>query len=232
MFSGVAWNTEQIASQAARYDGAFGYWGRTTARYRYKVVAAINGTGFSMANGCPDSAMAIGGALVKRTFGDTGVENGGMGFLYKLGSSAPTPGTPYLGGDGTMVTVPDLQMANESKKALDGIKIGYWHSVDDKLRERIQSALETDMSQQVSKMKSSLSGRHKLGDLALNMALARQRSASAFSTPQALVANVVFEGTASAVGRFPGQSAEERPQETSSPAGMDAQTEPERIGPQ
>jgi hypothetical protein len=141
-------------------------------------------------------------------------------------------GTPYLGGDGTMVTVPDLQMANESKKALDGIKIGYWHSVDDKLRERIQSALETDMSQQVSKMKSSLSGRHKLGDLALNMALARQRSASAFSTPQALVANVVFEGTASAVGRFPGQSAEDRPEEMSSPAGMDAQTEPERIGPQ
>lgn len=97
---GVAWNTEQIASQVARYDGAFGYWGRSTARYRYKVVAAINGTGFSQANGCPDSAMVMGGALIKRTFGPTSAEQGGgMGFLYKLGSAAPTPGTPYMGGE-------------------------------------------------------------------------------------------------------------------------------------
>jgi hypothetical protein len=118
-------------------------------------------------------------------------------------------------------------MANESKKALDNIKIGYWHGVDDKLKERIQSALQTDMSQQVSRMKSSLTGRHKLGDLALNMALARQRSVNAFSTPQALVANVVFEGTANAVGRFAGQTAgEQQPQEMTSPTGME-QVRPE-----
>lgn len=141
-------------------------------------------------------------------------------------------GTPHLGDDGTMVTVPDLQMANESKKALDGIKIGYWHSVDDKLKDRIQNALKTDMSQQVSKMKSSLSGRHQLGDLALNMALARQRSASAFSTPQALVANVLFEGTASASGRFSGQAEEEQPQAPSSPAGTESRQEPEQVRPQ
>lgn len=97
---GIGWNTETIPNQAARYNGAFGYWGRQTARYRYKVVAAVNGNGFSDVNGCPDSAVAMNGALIKRTFGSTGTEQGGgMGFLYKLGSSAPTPGTPYMGGD-------------------------------------------------------------------------------------------------------------------------------------
>lgn len=97
---GVAYNAETIPAQVARYDGAFGFWGRETARYRYRVVAAVNGNGFSTANGCPDSAMAMNGALIKRTFGPTSAESANaMGFLYKLGSSAPTPGTPYMSGD-------------------------------------------------------------------------------------------------------------------------------------
>jgi hypothetical protein len=92
-----SWNAETIPSQVSRYDGAFGFWGRQTARYRYKVVAAINGSGFSTTNGCPDSAMVMGGAFIKRTFYSTGAENGySMGFAYKLGSTAPTPGTPYM----------------------------------------------------------------------------------------------------------------------------------------
>jgi hypothetical protein len=97
--NGVGYNAETIPSQVARYNGAFGFWGRETARYRYKVIAAINGSGFSTANGCPDSAMVMNGAMIKRTFGSSGAEMGGMGFLYKLGSSAPTPGTPYMAGD-------------------------------------------------------------------------------------------------------------------------------------
>jgi hypothetical protein len=97
---GSAWNTETVPAQVARYDGAFGFWGRETARYRYRVVAAINGNGFSTANGFPDSAMAIGGALVKRTYGPTSSEAANaMGFLYKMGGTAPTPGTPYMAGN-------------------------------------------------------------------------------------------------------------------------------------
>jgi hypothetical protein len=96
---GVGYNAETIPAQATKYNGAFGFWGRETARYRYKVVAAINGSGFSTANGCPDSAMVMNGAMIKRTFGPTGAENGGMGFLYQLGSAAPSPGTPYMGED-------------------------------------------------------------------------------------------------------------------------------------
>ncbi len=104
---GVGYNAETIPSQVSRYDGAFGYWGRQTARYRYNVVAAVNGNGFSTANGCPDSAMVMNGALIKRTFGSSGTENGGaMGFLYRIGSSAPTPGTPFMGGDLYLPAVP------------------------------------------------------------------------------------------------------------------------------
>ena len=104
---GVAYNAETIPSQVNRYDGAFGYWGRATARYRYNVVAAINGNGFSTVNGCPDSAMVMNGAMIKRTFGSTGTESGGgMGFLYRIGSSAPSPGTPFMGGDLYLPAVP------------------------------------------------------------------------------------------------------------------------------
>jgi exopolysaccharide biosynthesis protein len=93
---GVGYNAETIPSQVSRYDGAFGFWGRETGRYRYNVIAAINGSGFGTANGCPDSAMVMNGALIKRTFYSSSSETGAMGFLYKIGSSAPTPGTPYM----------------------------------------------------------------------------------------------------------------------------------------
>lgn len=95
----VGWNTETIPSQVARYDGAFGYWGRETARFRYRVVAAVNGSGFSSANGAPDSPMAMNGALIKRTFSNSSESGGAMGFSYKIGGTAPTPGTPYMSGD-------------------------------------------------------------------------------------------------------------------------------------
>lgn len=124
---GVGYNAETIPGQVTRYDGAFGFWGRETARYRYKVIAAINGNGFGTTNGCPDSAMVMNGALIKRTFGSTGTENGGaMGFAYKLGSSAPTPGIPYLGGD---LYLP----ADQSKNRLSFTDASYlqYHKIND-----------------------------------------------------------------------------------------------------
>lgn len=103
----VGYNAETIPNQVARYNGASGFWGREMARYRYKVIAAVNGNGFGTANGCPDSAMIMNGALIKRSFGSSGAEMGTMGFIYKLGSSAPTPGTPYMGGELTLPGTPE-----------------------------------------------------------------------------------------------------------------------------
>lgn len=123
---GVAYNAETIPAQVSRYNGAFGFWGRETARYRYRVIAAINGSGFSTANGCPDSAMVMGGALIKRTFGSAGLEYGGMGFLYKLGSAAPTPGTPYMSED---LYLPADQTKNRLS-FIDGTWLQY-HKIND-----------------------------------------------------------------------------------------------------
>lgn len=126
--NGTTYNAETIPSQVSRYNGAFGFWGRQTARYRYKVVAAINGSGFSTANGCPDSAMVMGGAFIKRTFYSTGVENGySMGFAYKLGSAAPTPGTPYMSDTFGLPADPSKNRLSFS----DGTWLQY-HKINDK----------------------------------------------------------------------------------------------------
>lgn len=97
---GTKANVETIPSQLSRYDGAFGSWGFETGKYRYKVIAAINGCGFSKANGCPGSAMIINGAFIKRTFGPKKMESdSAMGFAYKMGKSPQAPGIPCMGGN-------------------------------------------------------------------------------------------------------------------------------------
>ena len=40
-------------------------------------------------------------------------------------------------GDGGL-SVPDLQMANESKSAIDSIRIGYWQLVDRELNQKLR----------------------------------------------------------------------------------------------
>jgi hypothetical protein len=97
---GTSASVETIPSQVNRYDGAFGSWGFETGKYRYKVIAAVNGCGFSGANGCPDSAMVMNGALIKRTFGSKKMESdSAMGFAYKMGKSIQESGIPCLGGN-------------------------------------------------------------------------------------------------------------------------------------
>jgi hypothetical protein len=112
-------------------------------------------------------------------------------------------GTPQLEGDGNIITIPDLQMANESKTALEHIKTGYWKMVDEQLRPRLRQATTIDLSQRIGEMKSALSGSHKSGGLDVDLLLAKQEAGQVLSTKDALVADVLLEGTASAVGRFP-----------------------------
>ncbi|MBN1899791.1 phosphodiester glycosidase family protein [Candidatus Sumerlaeota bacterium] len=97
---GTSINVETIPSQVSRYNGAFGSWGFETGKFRYQVIAAVNGCGFSTANGCPDSAMAMNGAFIKRTFGAKKKESdSAMGFAYKMETSPLSPGIPYMGGN-------------------------------------------------------------------------------------------------------------------------------------
>jgi hypothetical protein len=112
-------------------------------------------------------------------------------------------GTPRLEQEGTVITIPDLQMADETKMALDQIKEGFWQIVDAELRPRVQQAATIELAQQIGNMKSALTGQHKLGGVALELFMTRQEAAQVSSTRDALVADVVLEGTASATGRVP-----------------------------
>ena len=106
-------------------------------------------------------------------------------------------GTPRLEGVGSVLTIPDLQMASESKTMLDNIKVGYWQLVDQSLRGKLQTAARVDLSDRIAKMESAITGTHTSGDVTTAMTMARQQPQRAYSTPGALVADILFEGTAS-----------------------------------
>jgi hypothetical protein len=58
-------------------------------------------------------------------------------------------GTPQLEHDGNIITIPDLQIANETKMALEEIKSGYWQMVNDELQPRLRQASTIDLSQRI-----------------------------------------------------------------------------------
>ena len=112
-------------------------------------------------------------------------------------------GTPRLEQEGNMITIPDLQMANETKMALDKVKGGYWQMVDAELQPRLRHAATIDLTQRIGNMRSALSGQHQSGGVAMDMLMGRQEAGQVTSTKDALVADVLLEGTASATTRLP-----------------------------
>ena len=130
-------------------------------------------------------------------------------------------GTPHLERDGNIIAVSDLQMAAETKTALDKLKANYWQTVDRELKTRLQEAATIDLSPQFGNVKSALSGQHKRGWLELDLLMARQQSVQVTSTQNGLVADVVLEGTASATGQLP---IEQRTQESHSQGSQVPQT--------
>ncbi len=112
-------------------------------------------------------------------------------------------GTPRLEHDGNVITISDLQMANETKVALDGWRAGSWQNVDAELLPRLRQAAMIDLTQRIANMKGALSGQHRSGWLAMDLLMAHQEGGQVSSAKDALVADVVLEGTATATGRLP-----------------------------
>ena len=121
-------------------------------------------------------------------------------------------GAPRLERDGNVIAISDIQMTAESKTELDKVKAGYWQMVDLELRALLQKAATIDLSQQLGNVKSALSGQHKNGWLELDLLMARQEPAQVTSIQNALVADVVLEGTASATGQLPIQQQRQKSQ--------------------
>lgn len=111
-------------------------------------------------------------------------------------------GTPHLEDGGKALTVPDLQMANESKTAIDSIRMGYWKTVDRELQERLRKAAVSDFSLQLERMKQAMTGNHTSGNITMDILVTSEQPDQALSTPQALVATILLQGTASANGRI------------------------------
>lgn len=109
-------------------------------------------------------------------------------------------GTPQLEAGGALITVSNLEMDTASKKMLDAVKVGYWQLVDSELKPRIQAATRADLSERLVTMRAAMTGQHKTGDLTTDMKILRQQGQRVYSTPDALVADILFEGTASATG--------------------------------
>jgi hypothetical protein len=105
-------------------------------------------------------------------------------------------GTPRLEGEGSVLTMSDLQMASESKTMLDNIKVGYWQAVEHLLRDKLQTATRVDLSDRIAKMKSAIAGTHPSGDVTREMTITQQQPQRAYSIPGALVADILLEGTA------------------------------------
>jgi len=105
-------------------------------------------------------------------------------------------GTPSLEGSASVLTIPDLQMASESKTMLDTIKVGYWQLVDQALRNKLQASARVDLTDRIAKMQSAITGTHTSGEVTTAMTMARQQPQRAYSMPGALVADILFEGTA------------------------------------
>ena len=54
-----------------------------------------------------------------------------------------------------------------------------------------------DLTDRIAKMKAAITGTHTNGDMTTEMTLMQQQPQRAYSTPGALVADILFEGTAS-----------------------------------
>ena len=110
-------------------------------------------------------------------------------------------GTPRLEDGGKSLSVPDLQMANESRTAIDSIRLGYWQTVDRGLRNRLKQAVATDFSAQVDRLRQVMTGKHTSGNTTMDMLVTGQQPDQAYSTPQGLVATILLQGTASATSK-------------------------------
>lgn len=110
-------------------------------------------------------------------------------------------GTPRLEEGGRIISVPDLQMANESKAAIDSIRFGYWQLVDRELNSKLRQAMTVDISSQVDRLKQTITGTHRSGGTTLDILITRQQPDHVRSTAQGLTATIMLEGTANATGQ-------------------------------
>jgi hypothetical protein len=112
-------------------------------------------------------------------------------------------GTPQLQNNGRVLRIPDLEMAQESRRALDTFRLGHWQVVDHHIKEQLREAAVVDLGPQLDAMKRGLTGQHKAGNMTVDMLVASQQPQQVRTTEDGLVAYYLLDGTASATGQIP-----------------------------
>lgn len=111
-------------------------------------------------------------------------------------------GTPRLDETGRTLMIPDLQMANESRTAIDSIRVGLWQTVDRELQPKLRQAMAIDLSNHVDRLKQTVTGSHRSGDLTMDILVTRQQPDQVRSSPQGITVSILLEGTATATGHM------------------------------
>ena len=125
-------------------------------------------------------------------------------------------GTPTF-VDASAITIPDLQMSLESRKTLDAMGRQLWETIDSKLTSVVRHAARFDLSELLGKIKTGLTGQHRRPDVVLDMAVSNLQGKRAYSTAQAIVAELAAEGTVLATGSLNIQSHDLQPVPSSPP---------------
>jgi hypothetical protein len=74
--------------------------------------------------------------------------------------------------------------------------------VDRELKTKLRQAVTTDFSAQIEQLKQALTGKHTVGSVTTDILVTGQQPDQAHSTPQALIATILLQGTASAQGKI------------------------------
>jgi hypothetical protein len=110
-------------------------------------------------------------------------------------------GTPHVGADGASVSVPDLQLAAESKTLLDAIKADLAKILFRELGREIKPLLKFDLRPMIARAGDAMSKTYTAGGAKLNLNLhptLAAGSAPIYSRPEGIVVNVYFDGSARA----------------------------------
>jgi Domain of unknown function (DUF4403) len=113
-------------------------------------------------------------------------------------------GTPTIAADGTMLTVPDLQLDIKSAHLLDAIKIGLAQLFSGSFLDKAKQYSTIDLAPQIEAARTAISGNHSLPSglvtliLNLNPEFAPGDS-PVYLRPDAIVANILLQGSAQAV---------------------------------
>jgi hypothetical protein len=154
-----------------------------------------------------EQALPEGGAFGKRTITiekvSAGEAGGNLVVTVETRGYVNGPiyywGTPQLAG--TVLTVSDLHMDNETRRMLDGQQRGLSNQVDAVLTPPVRQAIRIDLADDLSQLRTAIRGAHKSQDLVLDLTPAESQPQQVYAHPQGIMVGIKVDGAAKAEGR-------------------------------